>query len=434
MPLPLLRTREEASDVNGNKRIALYYPLTRPSNAPGFLRGIFQYARPAKAWELCLTFGWDTERLLDWNPDGLLGHVFSAEAAELVEQLTVPVVETAFDFADLKVPRVGLDDRAIGKLAAEYFLDRGFAQFVYIGEEDRAHAIRRWEGFLARLQIAGHQPLRAPAMLDWGWQDALRPLTGKVQRWLGKLPRPAAVFVSSDGLGLRFLEVARGAGYRVPEEFAVLGVGDIDTICDLAYPPLSSIRTAAETAGFEAARLLDRLMQGEPPPAARIEFPPLGVVTRRSTDVLAVSDADLSTALRFIRDHAAEEITVEDVVAAACVSRSTLERRFRQLLGRSPLDEIYRVRVERARHLLAETDWPMSHVAKESGFHDSRRMSEVFHAHTGETPTAYRRRFCLAGASPQEKGARALSAPAETDCCACTRLGRPAQPCSPTSL
>jgi LacI family transcriptional regulator len=173
-------------------------------------------------------------------------------------------------------------------------------------------------------------------------------VTAKVYRWLRDLPRPCAVFVSSDGLGLQFLEVVRATGLRVPEDFAVLGVGDIDPICDLAYPPLSSIRTAAEAAGFEAARLLDGLRQGEPPPKSRIELPPLGVVARRSTDVLAVADYDLAKALRFIRDHAAGEITVEDVVSAACVSRSTLERCFRQLLGRSPLDEIYRVRVQRA--------------------------------------------------------------------------------------
>jgi LacI family transcriptional regulator len=379
--------------VNHHKRIALYYPLTRPSNAPGFLRGIFQYARPVKPWELCLTFGWDAGRLFDWAPDGMLAHVFSADAAAMVQRLTVPVVETAFDFADVNVPRVGLDDRAIGKLAAEYFLDLGFTQFVYVGERERACAIRRFEGFEARLATAGHQSLRAPPIFDWGWQDALRPITGKVHRWLRDLPRPAAVFVSDDGLGLQFLEVVRATGLRVPEDFAVLGVGDIDPICDLAYPPLSSIRTAAEAAGFEAARLLDRLMQGEPPPKSRIEFPPLGVVARRSTDVLAVADDDLATALRFIRDHAAGEITVEDVVSAACVSRSTLERRFRQLLGRSPLDEIYRVRVERARHFLAATAWPMAQVAKEAGFHDPRRMSEVFHAQTGEAPTAYRRKF-----------------------------------------
>jgi LacI family transcriptional regulator len=378
--------------VNRKKRIALYYPFTRPSNAAGFLRGIFQYARPAKTWELCLTFGWDTRRLLDWRPDGLLGHVFSAEAAAMVEQLTVPVVETAFDFAELNVPRVGFDDRAIGAMAAVYFLDLGFTEFVYAGEVDRAHAERRWEGFQTRLLAAGQNAEVAPPFFDCGCQDALGPVTSDVHQWLRSLPRPSAVFASNDGVGLQFLEVARANGYRVPEDFAVLGVGNIDPICEMAYPQLSSIRTAAEAAGFEAARLLDRLMQGDAPPVERVEFPPLGVVARRSTDVLAVPDDDLATAMRFIRDHAVETITVDDVVEAACVSRSTLERRFRATLGRSPLDEIYRVRLKRARQFLAETDWPMAQVAKESGFHVGRRMSEVVHAHTGEAPTAYRRK------------------------------------------
>jgi LacI family transcriptional regulator len=384
--------------VPAAKRIALYYPLSQPSNAQGFLRGIFRYARPARPWEFCLTFGWDVRRLLEWSPDGVLGHVFSAEAAALVEQLSVPVVETAFDFAELNVPRVGLDDRAIGVMAAEYFLDLGFTRFVYLGEASRANASRRWEGFESRLHEAGQQALRVPCVLDWGWQDTLRPITKEARRWVLDLPHPCAVFVATDALALRLLEVARSVGLRVPEDLAVLGVGNIDLICDLAYPPLSSIRTAAEAAGYEAARVLDTMMQGEPPPQARIEFPPLGVVTRRSTDILAVNDPDLARALRFIRENAVRAITVDEVVAAACISRSTLERRFRLVLDRSPLDEINRVRVERARQLLVETDWPMTQVAKESGFHDGRNLSEVFHARTGDTPSAYRRRYAVAAA------------------------------------
>ena len=170
-------------------------------------------------------------------------------------------------------------------------------------------------------------------------------------------------------------------------------MGNVEQLCDLACPPLSSIRVAAEAAGYEAARLLDRLLDGAPPPATPLQFPPLGVVTRRSTNVYAVNDDDLAAALRFIRGNAFRPIGVEDVVRAACVSRSTLERRFRAVLGRSPLDEILRVRVERVRQLLLETDWPMPRVAREAGFRDGRHLAEVFHTCIGDTPTAYRRRF-----------------------------------------
>jgi LacI family transcriptional regulator len=374
------------------RRVALYYPM-RPGNAQGFLRGIFRFARPAQPWEFCLTFGWDVGRLLEWDPDGVIGHVLSTETVAMIERVTVPVVETAFDFAELNVPRVGLDDRAIGVLAAEHFLDLGFSEFVYLGDAARAYSQRRWEGFEARLRRAGHRPTCAAGGPGSDWPDALPPVTAEDRRWVLGLPRPVAAFAASDALALRLLEVARTAGLRVPEDLAVLGVGDVDLICDLAYPPLSSIRTAAEAAGHEAARLLDRLMAGAPPPATRIEFPPLGIVIRRSTDLLAITDADLAKALRFIRNHAGQAIGVDDVVEAVCLSRSSLERRFRAALGRSPLEEIRRVRVDRARRLLIETDWPMPQLAREAGFRDGRHLSEVFQAHTGDTPTAYRKRF-----------------------------------------
>jgi LacI family transcriptional regulator, galactose operon repressor len=379
--------------VTKTKRIALYYPLSQPSNAQGFLRGIFRYARPAKPWQFCLTFGWDTSRLVDWSPDGILGHVLSADAAAMIEQVSVPTVETAFDFAELKVPRVGFDDRAIGQLAAEHLLGLGFAQFVFAGEEGRAKTVRRFEGFEARLRAAGRTPTRAPTIWEGGSEEALRPVSRNALRWARRLPSHTAIFAASDALALHVLEIARTVGLRVPEDVAVLGVGNIDLICDLAYPQLSSIRTPAEAAGYEAARLLDSLMQGEPPPGHRIELPPLGVVTRQSTDVLAVTDVDLATALRFIRQNTGRTITVEQVADAACVSRSTLARRFRVVLGRSPLEEINRVRVERARHLLIDTNLSMTQVAKAAGFNDGRSLSEVFHTQTGDTPSGYRRRF-----------------------------------------
>lgn len=340
-----------------------------------------------------MTFGWKAARLLKWKPAGVIGHVFSSEAADLLQRVRVPVVETAFDFAELNVPRVGLDDRAIGVAAAEHFLDQRYRQFVYVEQEQKAYSERRWQGFEARLAESGCAALRATGVLGARWLDTLPPVSEKTRRWILGLPRPIAAFAAYDALALELLEVARTVGLRVPEEIAVLGVGDIDWICNLAYPQLSSVRTAAEAAGFEAARLLDRLMAGEAPPAKRIEFPPLGVSARRSTDLCFVTDGDLARALRFIRDQAHAPIGVDDVVRAACVSRSTLERRFRAAMGRSPLEEIQRARIERVRVLLVESDDAVGVIAQRCGFPDGRRLSEAFRRHCGETPTGYRARF-----------------------------------------
>jgi LacI family transcriptional regulator len=165
--------------------------------------------------------------------------------------------------------------------------------------------------------------------------------------------------------------------------------------CLLSHPPLSSVVNPAEQIGYEAARLLDRLMSGKAPPRQPIYVRPAHVVTRQSTDVIAVADPDVSRAVAFIRDHAAEKIGAAEVVLSLSIARRRLERRFRGCLGRTILEEIQRVRVERAKHLLAETDLPMPVVAGRSGFSTPQRLAAVFRRATGQSPLTYRRQVRL---------------------------------------
>ena len=357
------------------KRIALFYPW-RPGNAQEFLRGIFRYARPAKPWSFCLTFGADIEKLVAWRPDGVIGHFFSPAAIDEVRRLGVPAVDTAMDHAG-RLPQVGLDDRAVGALAAEHLLDRGFRHFVFLGDQDKEFSRRTAKGFAGKLAEAGHAATTVPGHWFRSSLDELLAAPEAAAAWLGALPRPAAAFAAGDRLALQLLEAGRSGGLRVPDDLAVLGAGNVELLCSMAHPPLSSVQVAAEAAGFEAARLLDRLLHGEAAPGARIEFPPLGVVTRQSTDLLAITDAALAAALVFIREHATRNITVDDVARAAGLSRSSLERRFRDQIGRTPAREIRRVRVEVARRRLVETDWPMTRVAEDAGFRDGGHFSEA---------------------------------------------------------
>ena len=181
----------------------------------------------------------------------------------------------------------------------------------------------------------------------------------------------------------------------MPEEVALVGVDNDDLLCELARPALSSVALPAERIGFEAARLLDQLLTR--PRARSVGQPlllaPLGVVTRRSSDVLAIDDPEVAAAVRFIREHAYEPIQVKDVLGEVPVSRRTLERRVRAALGYGIWEEIRRAHMERGRALLAETEMPMSEVAKHAGFSDARQLSVVFRQETGLTPTDYRRQF-----------------------------------------
>jgi LacI family transcriptional regulator len=174
---------------------------------------------------------------------------------------------------------------------------------------------------------------------------------------------------------------------------AIVGVDDDDLLCDLARPSLSSVALPGGRIGYEAAAMLERLMLGRRLKTARIELPPVRLVARQSSDILAIADPEVSQAMRYILAHAAEPIGVADVLRAVPVSRRSLERRFRRLLRRGIGEEIRRAHLERAKGLLVDSELPMSRVAARSGFTDSRQLSIVFRQETGLTPTGFRQRY-----------------------------------------
>jgi LacI family transcriptional regulator len=190
----------------------------------------------------------------------------------------------------------------------------------------------------------------------------------------------------------------------VPDDVAIVGCDNDELICTLAHPPLTSIQNAGERTAFEAARMLERWLDGHPPPEEPLLLPPGGLVVRQSSDILTIPDEDIRAAVRFIRDHIEELIGVEDVLRAVMISRRSLERKFKTILGRSPLDEIRRVRIERVKQLLTASDMPMPEIAARAGFSGPDRLAVVFRDETGMAPTDYRKQFRL-GPSQQEHAA-----------------------------
>jgi LacI family transcriptional regulator len=181
----------------------------------------------------------------------------------------------------------------------------------------------------------------------------------------------------------------------VPDDIAILGVDNDESICDISYPPLSSIRLGAEQIGHRAVALMEQMLLGKTLAEQRAWVPPIGVVTRQSTDVLAVDDPDVAALLALIRRHATEGVTVKQVMRSIAVNRRTLERRFIAAVGATPLDEIRRVRIERAKALL-QSNIPIYEVARRSGFHTPEYLATAFSRLTGLSPTAYRKRFAAA--------------------------------------
>jgi LacI family transcriptional regulator len=370
------------------KRVALYFPL-RLGPWADIVRGVYRYADAEADWAVSLNTEEDPAVALAGNPDGVIAMLRTPAAAARFRAWGGPLVDTAYDLDGPPVARVCLDPLAIGRAAAEHLLTLPGRHFGYVGDPATPAGRLTREGFVGRLAEAGCGCTTAPP----GEFDRPYHVDPAGERaaaaWLASRPRPGAVLAAHNALAHRLAGACRAAGLAVPGDIALLGVLNDEFLCTASQPPLSSVRCPLPAVGFEAARVLAGMMAGGPA-AGQVEFAPLGVAVRQSTDPAAVADPEVGAALRFIRDHAAERIGVDQVAAASGLSRSTLERRFRAVLGRSPLAELLRERVDRARHLLAATDLPVKRVARAAGFGDARHLSATFRQKTGLSPTAYR--------------------------------------------
>lgn len=330
--------------------------------------------------------------LNDWTVDGLLSRCTTAELKQQVLDRGIAFVELTDRLGSSQVDMVRSDDAAIGRLGAEHLQERGFRHFAFCGFSDEAWSRRRQQAFQQYVsQIDGadchffQSPWYGPQVQPWE-----RQREGMIQ-WLQSLPKPVGIMACNDLRGKQLIDGCRDAEIPVPETAAIVGVDNDELVCNFCLPPLTSILPNAEAIGFEAARLLDRQLQGTADPPQEYCIPPLGVSVRQSTDIVAVQDQSLAQALQYIRDHACLGISVGDVVKETGVSRSSLERKLRLLLGRTPQQEIRNVQLKRACALLAETSLSIEEVAIRCGFDHPEYMHVVFKRELKITPGSYRR-------------------------------------------
>ncbi|MDX1965118.1 MAG: DNA-binding transcriptional regulator [Pirellulales bacterium] len=358
------------------------------------LRGIAQYLVSLRHWSVSL----DLRELMappptwlkDWQGDGIITRSASPEVVRLIQRLGIPAVDLTDIHGDQGLPNIWNNHESIGGMAAAHLLERGFRNFAFCGFGNHLWSRRRRDGFLAAIP----QPTSCAVFeSDWLGMNAL-PWDEQQKRlciWLKKLKSPVGVFAANDLRGQNVLDACRRMDLAVPEEVAVIGVDNDEILCDLCDPPLSSVVLNPRRIGFEAAQMLDQLMTGQTPPLHQVVVEPVGVVTRHSTDVLAIDNADVSAAVRFIREHACRGITVPDLLRHLQVSRSVLERLFRKYLRRSPQQEIRLAQLKRVKELLAETELPLTEIASLTGFRHSEYLSVVFKRDEGKTPGEYRR-------------------------------------------
>lgn len=385
------------------RRVALLIS-SATAHGRGMLRGVARYVRSLGNWSTAVHFrdsaipSW----LPGWEGDGIIARVETRSAARFLARAKWPTVDVRGHFP-LGIPVVDTDDAAVARVAFGHFRERGFRHLAFAGFKRVDFSERRLEYFRASAAAAGlpchvyeaPTPPRADPTVTYD-QHALC-FSAELREWARRLPKPVAVFACTDIYAQQVLTAAQDADCAVPEEVAVLGVDNDGVFCDLATPSLSSVATDLEKAGYLAAQYLDRMMDGIAPPPCTL-VPPTGVTVRRSTDTLAVDDPDIAAALRFIAEKAAEGIRVIDVAEAAALSRRTMERRFRELVGRSPHDEIMRVRIQAAQRLLRDTDLSLAAIARMTGFNHPEYLSAACRRLTGHPPSHFRSRT---GAQPR---------------------------------
>lgn len=359
------------------------------------LQGVTRYLRSRpQAWSVFLEqgelFTSPPSWLRRWRGDGVICRKTSRPLAAALKRARIPVVDLTDSSLLEALPRIESNQRAIGILAADHLLERGFDRFAFCGFNDQAWSIARRDAFVARLRERGHacdiweSVWTGPRARAWEREQ------DRIVAWLRSLPRPVGVMACNDMRGQHVLDACQRIDLAVPEEAAVIGVDDDRLLCNLCHPPLSSVVPNAERVGYEAAALLDRLMAGEKPPGTPVTVEPLGVKTRQSTDVLAIDDADVAAVVRLIRERACTGLSMKEVMRSAAMSRSVLERRFREQLGHSPQAEIRSVQIKRVKQLLAESDLPLARIAALAGYPHPEYMSVVFKRETGQTPGRYR--------------------------------------------
>lgn len=338
----------------------------------------------------------DPDWLLDQGWDGIICKEPSDELFRKARERSISCVDLS---DDEKVrpgcPKIRPNNSSVGHLGAEHFIEKGFKHFAFCGFGNERWSCERRDGFREALELTGRScssfDTDYPGVSQPSWEFAEED---EMARWLDTLPKPVAIMACNDLRAVHLVNACHQADLRVPEEVAILGANNDAARCELCAPSLSSIPVDVAEYGRVAGETLEALLKGTSPEqfAKPVLIDPVEVVTRRSTSILAVEDPSVAQALNLIRENACKGITVQGVAKAVHISRSLLEKRFRQYVGRSPQVEIRHAQVVRIKQLLVETEQSLAEIAEITGFEHPEYMSVVFKRLTHTTPSAYRKK------------------------------------------
>lgn len=361
------------------------------------IRGVTGYAQKHGPWHLWAEARGRSEHLWlppDWAGDGVIARISTQRMAYALKSLRVPVINvSAIPLNDCQFPTVTNDYPETGTLAAGHFTDRGFKHFAYVGGPLRhpyiqGHLAAVKDAVLAATLDATFDVFnyRITSVSNRGWSSQ----NDRLLAWIREVPKPLAVIGWATEPAVHVLDICRSIGLAIPDDVAVLASDDDDLLCEATNPPLSGLLVASRQIGYRAAERLDTLLRGSKDTGGTEHIAPIEIITRGSTETFAIEDRELLRAVIYLRQNAYGPLTVQEIADAVPMTRRSFERKFKDNYNRTPLSELHRLRLARAKHLLAQTDHPISKVAEACGFGTPEYLATRFRHDVGTTPLRYR--------------------------------------------
>jgi Transcriptional regulators len=369
------------------------------SYANNLLKGIIRYSKGREPWVLCkMPLSYRDMNGIEgvllwarrWKADGIIAQFNNDDDVDIFMKRHIVALAQDFKERFTTIPNITGDYRRQGRTIADYFLKKDFKHYAFYGFKGIVWSEERCEGFRDRIAECSPESTFSDYCntdsKDLWFYDS-KPLI----KWLNGLAKPVALMCCDDNQGSHIIEVCRQCNQRVPQDVAIMGVDNDDVLDSLCEPRLSSLRLDVEKGGFDAAALIEKLINNPKAEYGDIVVPQSGIITRRSSDIYATGNKYISTVLQYIHNNCDKRIPVSDLVDLVPMSRRLLENKFREVTGMSIYAYVMNLKMEKFTDRLLQTDEPISEIAMKTGFPDSKNVSREFKLIKGCTPSEYRK-------------------------------------------
>lgn len=361
------------------------------------LKGISQFVHEKNDWDVFHYTGslgaMVPEVLGNWEGDGMIARISNKDVLDVIRSKGIPVVDILGNQTDSEFPKVVCNNEAITRMVLDHYEIRGFRSYGFFGIEGEVWSIERESAYVqcSKKMDGCFSILRMSHRMkqNSSWKEYLV----RISQWLDSLPKPVGIFICSDQFAPDIIAACSILGVKIPEDVALIGVDNDLAFCEVVRPSLSSVRANHVQVGYAAAKLLSSMMSGETELPSLIRIEPFAIEVRQSTDVFALQEEGLKKAIIAIKARACGGVSVDEIAELAGYSRSVLQRKFKEVLGRTVHDMIVDVRVNRAKELLTMTNLSIIEVALRAGFNHQEYLGTVFKRFTGVSPARYRKMF-----------------------------------------